>query len=175
VARSTSCASTGSWSSSDRQEARDSPAESRVAGTRRSRAGRLRAFLRARGRQDRHPLSPTRLRSGKGSRCSMLNRSADWISWRTPCGHTSRRARTPTSLSRRPIDGSHAQRVCQYGRRLAEAEGANVEWVLAGCFRHDLDRFTAYRLLQRGAPHPSSLPTLCDEAGRRLERLNSYA
>jgi uncharacterized protein len=135
----------------------------------------------------------------------------------------------------------HTQRVCQYGKRLAEAEGANLEWVLAGCLLHDvahfegtegtdhgrvgaamarpilekagydesavatichavaahvdgeardglpdtiesdvvadaddIDRFTTYRLLQWGAPLLASFPTLCDEASRRLERLNRY-
>jgi putative nucleotidyltransferase with HDIG domain len=35
----------------------------------------------------------------------------------------------------------HTQRVCQYGKQLAEAEGANVEWVLAGCLLHDIAHF----------------------------------
>lgn len=35
----------------------------------------------------------------------------------------------------------HTQRVCQYGLILAEAEGANVEWTLAGCLLHDIAHF----------------------------------
>jgi HD superfamily phosphodiesterase len=35
----------------------------------------------------------------------------------------------------------HTQRVCQYGKLLAEAEGANLEWSLAGCLLHDIAHF----------------------------------
>jgi len=35
----------------------------------------------------------------------------------------------------------HTQRVCQYGKTLAEAEGANLEWSLAGCLLHDIAHF----------------------------------
>ena len=35
----------------------------------------------------------------------------------------------------------HTLRVSNYGRMLAEAEGANVEWVIAACLLHDVAHF----------------------------------
>jgi hypothetical protein len=36
---------------------------------------------------------------------------------------------------------AHTQRVAQFGRIIAEAEGANLEWVVAACILHDISWF----------------------------------
>jgi putative nucleotidyltransferase with HDIG domain len=44
----------------------------------------------------------------------------------------------------------HTQRVCRYGQILAEAEGADLEWVLAGCLLHDIAHFEEQEMRDHG-------------------------
>lgn len=59
----------------------------------------------------------------------------------------------------------HTQRVCHYGELLAEAEGANLEWVLAGCLLHDVAHFEGGEGRDHGRLGAKMSRPILDEAG----------
>lgn len=59
----------------------------------------------------------------------------------------------------------HTQRVCRYGLVLAEAEGANIEWTLAGCLLHDIAHFEEGEMNDHGRLGAEMARPILEEAG----------
>jgi uncharacterized protein len=67
----------------------------------------------------------------------------------------------------------HTQRVCQYGQILAEAEGANVEWVLAGCLLHDIAHFEEGEMRDHGRLGAKMARPILEATGYGLEAVDA--
>jgi putative nucleotidyltransferase with HDIG domain len=67
----------------------------------------------------------------------------------------------------------HTQRVCTYGKQLALAEGANVEWVLAGCLLHDIAHFEDDRIHDHGRLGARISRSILDRVGYEPEAIDT--